>query len=87
MQEYCQHKIKQLEDLQEDYFLEDDLSLSTEHYDFGNIRMTTPLYPKKSFGICKKQPDHQTDQYFILRPAFTISGVAKFGLKNITTVG
>ena len=42
---------------------------------------------KKGFGIHKKQPDHQTDQYFIHQlPLDTLEG-ARFGLKNITTVG
>ena len=49
--------------------------------------MTALLYPKKSFGIHKKQPDHQMDQYFIHQPPPDISEGVKFGLKNATTVG
>ena len=45
------------------------------------------LYPKKSFGIHRKQPDHQTDQYSIHQPAPDILEGVKFGLKNVTTVG
>ena len=45
------------------------------------------LYPKKSFGIHRKQPDHQMDQYFIHRLPPDILEGAKFGLKNDMTVG
>ena len=49
--------------------------------------MTELLYLKKSFGIHRKQPDHQTDQYFIHQLPPDISEGAKFGLKNIMTTG
>jgi hypothetical protein len=49
--------------------------------------MIIQQYQTKSFGIHKKQPDHQTVQFSTNQPTLAIETLTKFGLIRDSTVG
>jgi hypothetical protein len=49
--------------------------------------MIRQQYQTKNFGIHKKQPDHQTAQFFTNQPILVIETLTKFGLRRDLTAG
>jgi hypothetical protein len=49
--------------------------------------MIKQQYQTKSFGIHKKQLDHQTAQFFTYQPILAIETLTKFGLRRDLIAG